>query len=73
MKHIDIKLHFLRSYIKDKALEIKYCCTKDMLADIMTKALRRPRFLDLRGMLYVRNENGVESVSTREGVEVNKC
>ena len=41
-KHIDIRYHFIRQTISDKQIDIKYCPTEEMTADILTKAL--PKF-----------------------------
>ena len=38
-KHIDIKYHFVREKTQDGAVELKYCPTNDMVADIFTKPL----------------------------------
>jgi hypothetical protein len=38
-KHIDIKLHFIRDYIKNNTLSIKYIATSANIADLSTKAL----------------------------------
>jgi hypothetical protein len=38
-KHIDIRFHFIRQTISDGHVDIKYCPTQDMTADILTKAL----------------------------------
>lgn len=38
-KHIDIRFHFIRQTITDGAINIVYCPTQDMTADILTKAL----------------------------------
>ena len=38
-KHIDIRFHFIRQTIMDGAINIVYCPTQDMTADILTKAL----------------------------------
>ena len=40
-KHIDIKFHFAREKIQDKTMELKYCPTHEMVADIVTKPLPR--------------------------------
>ena len=42
-KHIDIRYHFIRDHI-DKEIDIVYCPTKEMVADILTKPLARPAF-----------------------------
>lgn len=38
-KHIDIRYHFIRQKIANHLINIKYCPTEDMTADILTKAL----------------------------------
>ena len=35
-KHIDIKYHFVREHVMIGSLFVKYCNTKEMLADILT-------------------------------------
>jgi hypothetical protein len=41
-KHIDIRYHFIRQTVSDQKINIKYCPTEEMTADILTKAL--PKF-----------------------------
>ena len=50
-KHIDTRFHFIRDLIKDNVIEIKYCPTEHMLADILTKALAKDKFESLRLLL----------------------
>ena len=38
-KHIQIKYHVVRDYVKQKLVNFKYCPTKDQLADMFTKGL----------------------------------
>jgi hypothetical protein len=40
-KHIDVRYHFVRQAIEDKVLQIEYCPTEEMAADMLTKALGR--------------------------------
>jgi len=47
-KHIDIRYHFVREQVQKGTLLIKYCYTKDMLADLLTKPLARGQFEQLR-------------------------
>jgi len=42
-KHIDIQHHFIREKIADGLIEIIYCPTDDMLADLFTKGLPKPK------------------------------
>jgi hypothetical protein len=39
MKHIDIQYHFICESIIQDTIEVRYCPTEDMVADIFTKAL----------------------------------
>jgi hypothetical protein len=43
-KHIDIKHHFIRQCIRDKLFKLEWICTKNQLADILTKPLARIRY-----------------------------
>ena len=52
-KHIGIKYHFIRDQVNDGVVDVKYCKTEDMLADIMTKGLYGERFKRLRRMIGV--------------------
>ena len=38
-KHIDIRFHFIRYAIENQYIELAYCPTNDMTADIFTKPL----------------------------------
>ena len=49
-KHIDIKYHFIRDLINSKVIQLEYCCTNDMVADMMTKGLGREHFEKLRSL-----------------------
>lgn len=40
-KHIDIKHHYIRELVQKKEIELKYCRTEEMVADVMTKPLGR--------------------------------
>ena len=40
-KHIDIQYHFTRDLIKNKRISLNYVPTKEMSADLLTKALPR--------------------------------
>ena len=51
MKHIDIKCHFVRDKVENNEIMLKYCQTKDMVADTFTKALPKSQFERFRLML----------------------
>ncbi|GJQ79429.1 hypothetical protein Trydic_g16288 [Trypoxylus dichotomus] len=42
-KHIDIRYHFIRGALDQHLLKIEYIPTADMVADILTKALPKPK------------------------------
>jgi len=52
-KHIDIRHHFIWEHIEQHEVELKYVSTKDMLADVFTKALPRETFEKFRTLLGV--------------------
>ena len=55
-KHIDIKYHYVREALQDGTIDLVYCPTENMIADIFTKPLSRNRFEILRtemGLLFL--------------------
>ncbi|KAF1322207.1 Integrase catalytic core protein, partial [Globisporangium splendens] len=46
-KHIDIKYHHIRDEVKSGEVEVEYCSTSMMLADLLTKGLPGPRHQEL--------------------------
>ncbi|XP_060137743.1 uncharacterized protein LOC132593052 [Zootoca vivipara] len=50
-KHIGVRYHYIRQVIEDGLVEMCYCNTEQMTADILTKPLLREKFQDLRGKL----------------------
>jgi hypothetical protein len=50
-KHVDVQLHFIRDHIEKGTINVEYCPTEDMLADIMTKGLARERHERLLGRM----------------------
>jgi hypothetical protein len=53
-KHIDIRHHFLRQHIEKKEVELVYCETENMVADVMTKALPAKQHWKLISMMGMR-------------------
>ena len=52
-KHIDIKYHFIRDVLHKKKIEIVYCPTTDMIADIMTKPMTKLKLERFKRFLFV--------------------
>ena len=52
-KHIDIRHHFIRELVENKAVVIEHVATENQLADIFTKALDSSRFNSLRKSLGI--------------------
>jgi len=75
-KHIDIQLHFVRDHVERGTIELMYCPTEDMVADIMTKALARDRHARLMGLMGLKNttpsrvedDHSMEITSGSEGL-----
>jgi hypothetical protein len=51
-KHIDIKFHFIRDCVNQGILKTTYVNTKEMLADIMTKAVTREVLEHICGIIF---------------------
>ena len=60
-KHIDIRYHFIRECIEDGKVDVDHVGTDEQLADILTKALGRVKFVELRQRL-----GGVKVTSGRQ-------
>ena len=42
-KHIDSKYHWIREKVQEGRFEVQFYCTADQTADVLTKALPRPK------------------------------
>ena len=52
-KHIQLRYHYIREQIAEERIEVKYVSTEDQLADIFTKALPGPKFIEMRERIGV--------------------
>jgi len=41
-KHINVKYHYTKDLVKREVIDVQYCPTGEMKADILTKAATRP-------------------------------
>ena len=51
-KHIDIKYHFIRDTLHKKKIEIIYCPTTDLIADIMIKPMTKLKLERFKRLLF---------------------
>lgn len=58
-KHIDIRYHFVRERITNKQISVRYKSTQDMLADVLTKGLHRPKHQTFSMAMGLCPEEGV--------------
>ena len=47
-KHIEIKYHFIRELVSNGVVQLKYCPTVEMMADMLTKGLSHDQFVKLQ-------------------------
>ena len=50
-KHIDIRFHYVREALQNGAIDVHYCPTSEMLADLLTKSLSKGQFETLRSAM----------------------
>ncbi len=54
MKHLDVRLHHVHDQVLNNVIQLTYCPTEHMQADLLTKPLPRPAFEKLRTLLGLR-------------------
>lgn len=55
LKHLDIKLKFIRDEINKRNIELKYIPSELQIADILTKALAKVKFYELLNLIGISN------------------
>ena len=51
LKHIKAKYFLIKDYYDTKEIDLKYCPTESMWADVLTKPLQGQKFHDMRAFL----------------------
>jgi hypothetical protein len=69
-KHLDVQLQFVRDHVERNTIELQYCPTNDMLADIMTKALARDKHARMCQLIGMDGLLGNTSPSSSEVMSV---
>ena len=59
-KHISLRYNIVRELCSNGTIDIQYCPTEDMIADILTKALGPSAFLRLRPLLMGHQDTAAE-------------
>ena len=44
LKHLELKYYFLKKVVEEERMNVEYCPTDEMIADVLTKALSRQKF-----------------------------
>jgi hypothetical protein len=60
-RHLDIKMKWCTQYITRESIEVRYCPTTDMIADVFTKALSGESFVRHRSKMVNTIKGSVES------------
>ena len=50
-KHIDIRYHFIRCHVEEKTISLEYVPSKNNIADVLTKTVKKPVLLHTRKLL----------------------
>jgi hypothetical protein len=62
-KHLDIQYHFIIECVEDGVIDLEYCSTKDMVADVLTKPLTRERHWQLISQMGMETSKQFQSGS----------
>jgi len=65
-KHIDVQHHFICEKVESEVINLKYCPTEHMKADVLTKALAKDRHVMLIREMGLRAFGNSQSGSVEE-------
>ncbi|KMQ86259.1 retrovirus-related gag-pol polyprotein [Lasius niger] len=60
-KHIDVRHHFIREALNNELIKVEHVSTNDMISDIMTKGLPRPKHLKCTQQLGLKTVNHTDA------------
>ena len=52
MRPIDVKYHFIRDALSEGRINVEYCPTEDMVADILTKPVSKVKIVKFKRFLF---------------------
>ena len=70
-KHIHSRYHFIRECVERKLIEVEHVPDTEQKADILTKALGRIKFQEMRDFIGMQNLEKRYFKLKRENVEIN--
>ncbi len=50
-RHVQVRFYYIQQCVEDGTMHIKFCPTQDMVADVLTKPVARPRYQVLRNRM----------------------
>jgi hypothetical protein len=71
VKHMAVRYHFIRDKLRQKQIELVYCPTKLMVADILTKALPNDLHKRLVSLMGIRSLSDLKGTSINDATEFN--
>ena len=69
-KHIHSRYHFIRECVERELLEVEHVPGSEQKADILTKALGRIKYKEMKGLMGVQDLKDMEFKLKGETVEV---
>ena len=65
-KHIDVQYHFMRDSMENERVKLKYCLTKEMIADALTKSLARVRHQEMMERMSLKDLSNATTSSSKD-------
>ena len=71
-KHIHRRFHFIRECVENEQVEVEHVPGNEQRADILTKPLRRIKFVEMRNLIGVKDVNEFKLKGENVGVSLKK-